>query len=115
MLLILERGLGIWVWTLRPTLLQSAYDTCYASRLTQALPTRDELYAHCAYFSTFCLCPSSRFVDPREYVSACKQGGEAWGSGKEKAPDRVVWGFVWWALLDLNQRPIDYESSALTN
>jgi len=24
-------------------------------------------------------------------------------------------GFFWWAQLDLNQRPIDYESTALTN
>ena len=33
----------------------------------------------------------------------------------KKAPNLVVWGFVWWAFPDLNWGPADYESDALTN
>ena len=30
------------------------------------------------------------------------------------SPSRAALVLIWWPLLDLNQRPIDYESTALT-
>lgn len=33
----------------------------------------------------------------------------------KKSPDINAWAFLWWGMLDLNQRPPGYEPGALTN